>query len=72
MQRFDVRDCFAETHEGTANLHEFSKLSILQAFKNLCCKSHIMGGSARAHEAAIRNTKVDKKVDIISDNLINI
>ena len=67
-----MRDCYVQADKSSGNLHEFSKLSILQAVKNLCCKSHIMGGSARAHEAAIRNTKVDKKVDIISDNLINI
>ncbi len=67
-----MRDCYVKAHKSTTNRHEFSKLSILRAFKSLCSKSHIMGGSARAHEAAIRNTKVDKKVDIISDNIINI
>jgi len=54
-----MRDCYVEAHKSTVNQHEFSKLSILRAFKNLCCKSHIMGGSARAHEAAIGNMKVD-------------
>ena len=58
--------------KSTANLHEFSKLSTLRAFNNLCCKSQIMGGSARAHKAAIGNIKVDKKVDIILYSLINI
>ena len=67
-----MRDCYVEAHKSTVNRHEFSKLSILRAFKSLCSKSHIIGGSARAHEAAIGNTKVDKKVDIILDNLINI
>ena len=53
-------DCYVEADKSTVNLHEFSKLSILWAFKNLCCKSDIIGGSARAHKAAIGNTKVDK------------
>ena len=58
--------------KSTANLHEFSKLSTLRAFNNLCCKPYIMGGSARAYEAAIGNIKVVKKVDKILGDLINL
>ena len=58
--------------KSTANLHEFSKLSTLRAFNNLCCKSYIMGGSARAYEAATGNIKVVKKVDKIIYDLINL
>ena len=65
VERFGMREYYFEAHKNTANQHEFSKLSILRAFKNLCCKSHIMGGSARAYEAAMRNKTVDKEVDKI-------
>ena len=67
-----MRDCYVKAHKSTTNRHEFSKLSILRAFKSLCSKSHIMGASARAHEAAIENIKVVKKVDKILYDLINL
>ena len=59
-ERLGMCDWYVELHRVQLRGHQFSKLSILLHSKNLCIKSHIIGGSARAHEAAIGNIKVDK------------